>query len=64
MSTDRLLAEVNRVGRKGSAAILGCSEEYVESWFPRINFRSGRIESGLEPSAGFTAAALAELSRH
>jgi len=42
-----------------AARRLGCSPEYVVSWRPWKHWKTGRTESGVEPSAGFVGAALA-----
>lgn len=44
-----------------ASARLGCAAEYVVAWRPREHWVTKRIEPGLEPSAGFIAAALAIL---
>lgn len=46
---------------QAAAARLGCSAEYVRSWRPWEHCQTKRIETGVEPSAGFVAAALAIL---
>lgn len=40
---------------------LCCTPEFVRSWRPWTHWQTGRLESGVEPSAGFVAAALAIL---
>lgn len=43
------------------APLIGCTPEFVRSWRPWRHWQTGRIESGVEPSAGFVACALAIL---
>lgn len=56
-----LLSETERIGRDQTARLLCVSREYVDSWFPRVRWNDGKTEPGLDPSGGFTAAALAVL---
>ncbi len=44
-----------------TARRLGCDPQFVCQWRPRKHWQTGRVEPGLEPSAGFMAAALAIL---
>jgi hypothetical protein len=46
---------------QAAARRLCCSPEFVLSWRPRRHWQTGQLEPGIEPSAGFIAAALALL---
>lgn len=61
-SYHELLRIVAEYGEETVANKLSVHREFVTSWLPRVN-HNGSIEIGIEPSAGFVAAALAIFSK-